>query len=56
MSKSNYLNQKIAIIGCGYWGSIITNTLINLGFKKIFIFDSNFKNSKIERVPKIIKL
>ena len=47
MSKSNYLNQKIAIIGCGYWGSIITNTLINLGFKKIFIFDSNLKNSKI---------
>ena len=30
MSKSNYLNKKIAIIGCGYWGSIITNTLINL--------------------------
>ena len=47
MVKSINTEKKIAIIGCGYWGSIITNTLINIGFKKIFIFDSNSKNSKI---------
>ena len=26
-------NQKIAVIGSGYWGSIIIKTLIELGFK-----------------------
>ena len=39
-------NQKIALIGCGYWGTIIAKTLICLKFKNIFIFDSNIKNSK----------
>ena len=39
-------NQKIALIGCGYWGTIIAKTLISLKFKNIFIFDSNIKNSK----------
>ena len=47
MSKSNYLNQKIAIIGCGYWGSIIVNSLLNIGHKNIIIFDSKHKNSII---------
>ena len=30
-------NQKIAIIGCGYWGTIIAKTLLSLKFK-IFLF------------------
>ena len=38
-------NQKIALIGCGYWGTIIAKTLINLKFKKIIINDVNKKNS-----------
>ncbi len=47
MIKSINTQKKIAIIGCGYWGSIITNTLLKLGYKKIIIFDINLKNSKI---------
>ncbi len=47
MSKSNYLNQKIAIIGCGYWGSIIVNSLLNIGYKNITIYDSKYRNSLI---------
>ena len=39
-------NQKIALIGCGYWGTIIAKTLIELNFKNISIYDSNFNNSK----------
>ena len=38
--------EKLAIIGCGYWGTIITKTLVNLGCTKIYIYDSNIKNSK----------
>ena len=37
--------KKIAVIGCGYWGTIITKTLIKLGFKNIYVYDSNIKNS-----------
>lgn len=39
-------HRKMAIIGCGYWGTIITKTLINLGYKKIYIFDTNIQNLK----------
>ena len=37
-------NQKIALIGCGYWGTIIAKTLISQKFKNIIIYDSNKKN------------
>ena len=30
--------QKIALIGCGYWGTIIANNLLNLGYTETFIF------------------
>ena len=40
-------NQKIAIIGSGYWGTIIINTLQKLKFKNIFVYDKNHKNIKI---------
>lgn len=37
-------NQKLVIIGCGYWGTIVTKTLIKLNFKNINIHDENKKN------------
>ena len=40
-------NQKLAIIGTGYWGSIIIKNLIGLGFKNITVLDKNIKNLKI---------
>ena len=49
-------NQKIAVIGSGYWGSIIINTLINLKFKNIIVFDTSIKNKFIiKKKYKIIK-
>ena len=43
MNSFSNKNQKLAIIGCGYWGTIIAKTLIKLKFKKIYIFDNNLK-------------
>ena len=37
-------NKNIALIGCGYWGTILANNLLSLGIKKLFIYDSNKKN------------
>ena len=46
MKKNN-----IAIIGLGYWGTIVTNTLISLSvFKNIFIYDND--NSKVKIIKK----
>ena len=43
MKKNN-----IAIIGLGYWGTIVTNALISLSiFKNIFIYDSDKNKVKI---------
>ena len=43
--------DNIAIIGLGYWGTIVTNTLISLSiFKNIFIYDND--NSKIKIIKK----
>lgn len=39
-------NSKIALIGCGYWGSILTNSLLQLGYRNIVVYDQNHKNSK----------
>ena len=44
--KKNF-NKKITIIGAGYWGTIITKTLIKIGIKDITVFDINKKNLKI---------
>ena len=41
--------QKIVVVGSGYWGSIIINTLIGLGFKNIIIYDKSIKNKKIAK-------
>ena len=37
--------HETAIIGIGYWGSIIFNSLSKITKKKIYIFDINKKNS-----------
>ena len=56
MFSFNNKNQKIAVIGSGYWGSIIINTLIELKFKNIIIFDKSTKNKKIAKKKfKLIK-
>ena len=40
--------QVIAIIGLGYWGTIVTNTLVSMNiFKKIYIYDNDYDKSKI---------
>ena len=40
--------QVIAIIGLGYWGTIVTNTLVSMNiFKKIYIYDRDNDKSKI---------
>ena len=39
-------NTENALIGCGYWGTIIANNLLNLGYKNFYIYDSNIKNSQ----------
>lgn len=38
--------NEIAIIGCGYWGSILAKNLNELSSNKIFLYDNNKKNLK----------
>ena len=45
MYSFNDKKQKIALIGCGYWGTIIAKTLTDLKFRNIVIFDSNAFNA-----------
>ena len=40
---SNFYNT--ALIGTGYWGSIIFNTLSKITKKNILIYDLNIENS-----------
>ena len=49
-------DQKIALIGCGYWGTIVAKTLIALRFKNIIIYDKNIKYTKIlkKKFPQLI--
>lgn len=39
-------NRNIALIGCGYWGTILANNLLNFGIKNLYIYDFNKKNSE----------
>ena len=42
------LNKNIAVIGCGYWGTIVINSLVKLKiFKNIYIYDHDNKKIKI---------
>ena len=40
----NKFNIKLSVLGSGYWGTIIINTLYKLGYKNIVVFDVNSKN------------
>jgi len=53
MSK---FNQNVAVIGCGYWGTIIVNNLKKIVTKKIYIFDKNFENllNLKKKIPSVI--
>ena len=40
--------EIIAIVGLGYWGTIVTNTIVKLNiFKKIYIHDSDIAKKSI---------
>ena len=47
MKNSNFNKHKVAVIGCGYWGSIITNSLLKIGIRNIYIYDQDYRNSLI---------
>lgn len=56
MFTFNHKNQKIVVIGSGYWGSIIISNLIKLKFKNIIVYDKSIKNKNIiKKKFKIIK-
>ena len=55
MHSFNNKNQKIALIGCGYWGTIIAKTLTDLNFKNIVIFDTDINNAETLK-KKFLKL
>ena len=46
----------VAVIGAGYWGTILINTLYKLNINNIYIYDLKNKNLRIikKRFPKII--
>ena len=50
-SKFIHINMKkfhsTALIGTGYWGSLIFNTLTKVTKNKIYIYDINKQNSKL---------
>lgn len=50
------IESNIAVIGSGYWGTILINSLYVLNYKKIYVFDKSKKNLLIvkKRFPNII--
>lgn len=42
-----FKDAKIAIIGCGYWATNILNSLEELGYKNIYVFDNDSSKSAI---------
>ena len=53
--KKNF-DIKVSVLGIGYWGTVIINTLNKLGYKNINVYDTNNKNLLIlkKKFPKII--
>ena len=47
-----------ALIGTGYWGSIIFNTLTKISKKNIYIYDKSLENSKLlkKKFPNKVKI
>ena len=56
--KKNTNHFQTALIGCGYWGTNITRSLLKINNKKILIFDKYKKNSIIlkNRFSKRLKI
>lgn len=54
MKKNFYI--KVSVLGAGYWGTVIINTLNKLGYKNINVYDTNNRNLLIlkKKFPKII--
>ena len=49
--------EIIAIIGLGYWGTIVTKTLLGLKlFKKVYIHDDDIKKPTLLRKNSKVKL
>ena len=47
--------DTIAIIGLGYWGTIVTNTVVSMNkFKKIYVYDND--NQRVINIKKKIWL
>ena len=43
--------DTIAIIGLGYWGTIVTNTVVSMNkFKKIYVYDND--NQRVINIKK----
>ena len=41
-------NKLIAVLGLGYWGTIVTKTLVSLKlFNKIYIYDVDYRKVHI---------
>lgn len=53
--KKNF-DIKVSVLGAGYWGTVIINTLNKLGYKNINVYDTNKRNLLIlkKKFPKII--
>lgn len=52
-----YKKNKVAIIGCGYWGTNIIKTLISLKVQNIYCYDNKISNlNKIKKRFKKVKL
>tara|TARA_A100001015_G_scaffold291239_1_gene365150 strand:- start:5646 stop:6617 length:972 start_codon:yes stop_codon:yes gene_type:complete len=53
--KKNF-DIKVSVLGAGYWGTVIINTLNKLGYKNINVYDTNNRNLLIlkKKFPKII--
>jgi predicted dehydrogenase len=51
-----FKRKNIAIIGCGYWGTNLTKTLLSFKNSNIYCYDSNYYNvlNLKKRFPKII--
>lgn len=54
--KQKEVIKNIAVIGVGYWGTILINSLYKINCKNIFVYDKQSKNLATikKRFPKII--
>ena len=49
--------EIIAIVGLGYWGTIVTNTVVSMNkFRKIYVFDNDTQKIKNIKKNLVIRL